>query len=105
MARVSRHLRKEKALRWHIDYLTSPDCSRPIFVATAESPFDAEEKLAAELESSPCFSPSYRGFGSSDKRSRTHLFRCECSLESCAMEVLGAMSRAGLRGDLHLFSR
>ncbi|MCX8165032.1 MAG: GIY-YIG nuclease family protein [Acidilobaceae archaeon] len=104
-ARISRHLRKEKVLRWHIDYLTSLECSRPLFLAAAESPLDAEERVASELENSLCFSPSYRGFGSSDKSSRTHLFRCDCSVEDCAREVLIAMSRAGLKGELHLFSR
>lgn len=96
MARLSRHLSKEKRLRWHIDYITSLSCSRPLLALYAESPQDLEERLARELLRSPCLRASYTGFGSSDRASPTHLFSCTCSLESCAAEAAESMRRLGL---------
>ncbi len=73
-ARVRRHLRKEKRLRWHIDYLLASPAARVAEVYVRETPERLEcevaDALAAECQVVP-------GFGSSDCRCKGHLFRCD----------------------------
>jgi len=70
-ARIARHLRRRKRLYWHIDYLRAA-CGRvtalPIRSSRREE-CDVARALAALLEPGP------PGFGSSDCRCPTHLFR------------------------------
>ncbi len=72
-ARVRRHLRKRKRLRWHIDYLLAFPAARVTAVYVRETPKRLEcevaDALAAECRVVP-------GFGSSDCRCKGHLFRC-----------------------------
>ena len=71
LARVSRHLRKGKPLRWHIDYLTESgivEIEEVIAIPSAE-----EEDLAKILMEFG--SPVILGFGCSDRRDdKSHLF-------------------------------
>lgn len=67
-ARVSRHLRPEKSIRWHIDQLTTAGTPLGAWVV----PGGNECNLAAQLFALPIPIP---GFGSSDCRTCTsHLF-------------------------------
>ncbi|MCS7131646.1 MAG: GIY-YIG nuclease family protein [Hadesarchaea archaeon] len=68
-ARVRRHLRTEKTLHWHIDYLLVR--SRTVDVVFARSDERKECEVAAELAKQ---FEGVRGFGSSDCRCGTHLF-------------------------------
>ncbi len=85
-ARVHRHLRKEKRLRWHIDYLLShPGVAVAgvyVWETTERRECEVARMLAVECEVVP-------GFGSSDCRCRGHLFRCELRRLSGILEALG----------------
>lgn len=98
-ARVSRHLRKAKSLRWHIDYVTSSPHARSEALVYAETLEEWETSISTELSSSQCFKPSVKGFGSTDKQSETHLFKCMCSLDECVEEVLKAFRKLNLKAE------
>jgi sugar fermentation stimulation protein A len=69
-ARIERHARKDKPLRWHIDYLSSPATMLgAIMLPGARS---RECELARELRS--MFASVIPGFGASDCRCPGHLF-------------------------------
>lgn len=67
--RVSRHLKREKTLHWHIDYLLTR--GQVVDVIQAQSKTRKECKIAGELAK---HFPSVQGFGSSDCCCRSHLF-------------------------------
>lgn len=73
-ARLSRHLRGGKRLRWHIDYLLSCPGVRVADIFVLETTKRAECRVAGALAAGCEGVP---GFGSSDCRCRSHLFRCE----------------------------
>lgn len=68
--RVARHLCKEKKLHWHIDYLLQHAEITSIWCTNI-----SEETLARSL--SEKMDTPVSGFGSSDKRTRAHLFSGE----------------------------
>ena len=71
-ARLRRHFRREKTLRWHVDHLTTI-AERTIAVAVEGG---AECAIVARLLRSPEFVPALKQFGSSDCRScRSHLLK------------------------------
>lgn len=73
-ARVRRHIRKRKALRWHIDRLTGIGRVRGVIVAPGGAECDLFARFAA-LERVEVPIP---GFGSSDcRRCPAHLLRIE----------------------------
>jgi len=69
-ARVARHVRRQKPLHWHIDYLTQEaESVVPIPVRSSQRlECDMAEALSAIMEQGPA------GFGSSDCKCPTHLF-------------------------------
>jgi Uri superfamily endonuclease len=96
-SRIEHHLSKDKKrLWWHIDYLTSrPDVSVTciIYVLTY---MDLEKALADELCKANCWSPAVKGFGSSDKKSFSHLFKCICNTTTCingALDIVKNLHR------------
>ncbi len=72
--RVRRHLRKEKAKFWHIDYLLDNPCVRVLKVFYMRAGRPKECKIATELANKGL---SIRGFGSSDCNCESHLFKVE----------------------------
>jgi len=69
-ARLERHGRKHKPLRWHIDYLS---CKAEMLGAiTIDGPREYECRLAKKLGA--MFEPAVPNFGSSDCRCGGHLF-------------------------------
>lgn len=99
-ARVSRHLGKVKSLKWHIDYVTSSPQAKPEALVYAETLEDIETPISVRLGESPCFKPSLKGFGSTDKKSETHLFKCTCSLEDCIRNALRALQEFNLKVNI-----
>lgn len=88
-ARIARHLRKEKALHWHVDSLTIAADSILAFAVEGAS----ECALAGSLLRSGFCRPSADGFGSSDCRScSTHLLE----LQERSLDGVGLWSSAGL---------
>jgi Uri superfamily endonuclease len=65
--RIERHLRKKKKKFWHIDYLLQYAIVKKIWISDG-----TEEELAGIL--SKKLEIPVLGFGSSDKKSRSHLF-------------------------------
>lgn len=72
--RLSRHLSRTKKLRWHIDYLTSVcgGCE-----AWESYPDPIPECTLARMAAECGGVPEMDGFGCSDCKCRTHLFRMD----------------------------
>ncbi len=81
--RLERHLRSEKKVHWHIDYLLQEACISDII--TCESQERAECAIAQGL--SRRFD-SVAGFGASDCRCPSHLFHSREPMQSRVMAVL-----------------
>jgi len=71
-SRIARHLRKEKRLRWHIDYLLGQ--ARIVEVKRYQSGRRSECELNRRIGALPDSKIVAPGFGSSDCRCPTHLF-------------------------------
>jgi len=69
-ARLERHARKDKPLRWHIDYLSVK--AKMLGAIIVPGPQEKECELANEL--SRMFELAVLGFGASDCRCSGHLF-------------------------------
>jgi Uri superfamily endonuclease len=69
--RVKRHLRKEKRLFWHVDYLLNSDTAKIEKTLFMEGDKAAECKIAQEIGER---GESVNGFGCSDCDCRSHLF-------------------------------
>jgi sugar fermentation stimulation protein A len=68
-ARINRHLRREKKVRWHVDYLVAKGRIREVMCAVAN------ERLECRLAEDLCNAfNTYPGFGSSDCTCPSHLF-------------------------------
>lgn len=72
--RLSRHMAREKVLKWHADYLTSRADSVDALVSY---PDPVPECDLARMAEECGMEPSFKGFGCSDCRCRTHLFRAD----------------------------
>jgi len=69
-SRLERHGRRDKPLRWHIDYLSTQ--ARMLGAIVMEEPKEAECRLAAELTKR--LAVAVPRFGASDCRCVSHLF-------------------------------
>jgi len=77
-ARVRRHLRREKAIRWHVDHLTGAAAG----IRAIAKPGGDECALARRLLALDRVAVPVAGFGSSDCRScPAHLLRLPAGLE------------------------
>jgi Uri superfamily endonuclease len=72
--RVARHIRKEKKLFWHIDYLLNDEAAKIERVFYKESGKSEECRIASLLEEN---AESVAGFGCSDCHCVSHLFHAE----------------------------
>ena len=72
--RISRHLSREKRARWHIDVLTLAADSAEAYESYPDPVPECELARMAEESGMEPFAP---GFGCSDCRCRTHLFRAD----------------------------
>ncbi len=70
--RIERHLRREKIVFWHIDYLLQDSSAKilKIFIKNAGKEMECEIAKTIALRGE-CF----RGFGCSDCRCKSHLYR------------------------------
>ena len=82
--RVSRHLREDKKLHWHIDYLLNHKNVEVERVYYRETEEKEEECRIAERISE--FSKPVKNFGCSDCDCQSHLFRIEDSSNLKNME-------------------
>jgi sugar fermentation stimulation protein A len=91
-ARINRHLRRNKKVRWHVDYLLEKGrVKRVIYAQTHEK---LECRLAQKLEE---VFHSFPGFGSSDCSCPSHLFFFEdlSALLEKATEVFRGLLQGG----------
>jgi len=70
--RIKRHLRKDKRKFWHVDYLLESDAASIVQVFCKETDKAGECQVAAEISKR---ADATSGFGCSDCRCRSHLFR------------------------------
>jgi len=92
MARVGRHLLKKfRRPKWHVDWLTSK--GRPL--AALLFPGLTEEELYRAASS--LLKPAAKGFGSSDTKHYTHLFKLEPLPE--ALYLLYTLHKRGQLGS------
>lgn len=85
--RVSRHIRREKTVKWHVDHLTTRADS--VEAWTSYPDFIPECELASMAVECGMV-PSVRGFGCSDCRCPTHLFLADGD------SLMSLVARAGL---------
>lgn len=83
--RIERHVRKTKKKFWHIDYLLDDDAVEVIDVFCKEAGKKEECELAKELRAKAI---PVEGFGSSDCKCTSHLFKLE---NSESLEVLNTL--------------
>ncbi len=72
--RLRRHLSRDKVLKWHADYLTVNADEVEAYISY---PDFIEECELASLAAGSGMEPSHKGFGCSDCRCPTHLFRTD----------------------------
>lgn len=95
--RLSRHLRQEKTLHWHIDYLLLRALIYDVMV------IEGEEKRECQIASKLADYLSYvRGFGSSDCNCSSHLFYSThpSHLLETVMRVLGELGLKPRRWEI-----
>ena len=88
--RLKRHLRQEKKLRWHIDYLLQKAAVQEVWYTSSGQPLEcAWNGIIAGL---PDAVLPVAGFGSSDCRCRTHLtfFAVQPSFDLFKVKCSGA---------------
>lgn len=90
-ARVGRHLRGEKKIHWHIDYLLTR--ARSVDIVVAQSEEKKECAVACELAKNLA---NIRGFGSSDCKCGSHLFY-NPDLHELLRRVLLSFKACGLK--------
>ena len=72
--RIGRHMAASKAIRWHIDRLTVLDCAKEAYASFPDPVPECElGRIAAACGATPVL----KGFGCSDCRCSTHLFRTD----------------------------
>ena len=73
-ARVGRHARDEKNLRWHIDYLRQKARLVAVYFSTDDA--QLEDDWAESIKAWPGMRVPMPGFGASDSQALSHLFFC-----------------------------
>lgn len=97
-ARVKHHMIKnKKKLWWHIDYITTLNESVIRYVVYAETPDISEEDVVSMILRSSCWIVALRGFGSTDTKCVTHLFRCSCEHHACVEDLSSVLAKLGLK--------
>ena len=93
-ARVTRHFRQDKKLRWHIDYLSKEaEIEEAIFCpAKRRIECTLAQALIGELE-------YIAGFGCSDCKCRSHLYFAS-DLDTLRMKITKAIKQLGLAGEI-----
>lgn len=86
-ARVGRHLRRDKAIHWHIDALTAVAPVRQVWYVVAEKRLEC--RWAERIRQLPGSSMPVSGFGASDCACAAHLYALERGRTHEAWGALG----------------
>ena len=84
--RLTRHVAKEKKRKWHIDYVTSSKCAKPL-IAYAYALPKKYECILAEIVRTISGSKPIKRFGSSDCKCISHFFKIGLSPRELAEKV------------------
>lgn len=96
--RVSRHLRDEKKIRWHIDYVLGCPSTEVKHVITSRTEIKSKEcEVSRNILTSVCCTAPVTKFGSSDCSCHSHLVHLRGSLDQALQIILGAYEKSGLR--------
>jgi Uri superfamily endonuclease len=82
-SRLERHLRRDKKLHWHIDYLLQKASVSNVIICESET--RTECTIAQTIRSK---FETIKGFGSSDCKCPGHLFYSPCAMEQDVFELL-----------------
>lgn len=105
-ARVGRHFRESKAIRWHIDHLTHRTRTLQAVLIEGGTECDIVKALVSTGE----FRIPLRGFGSTDcRRCRSHLLQWRAESRgracgerlACTCSTCGILSQGGQSPDVH----
>ncbi len=97
-ARLEHHLRRDKKrLWWHIDYLTTKQEVVPLLTIYVNTLDDVERIFAETLIDIGCWQVAVPRFGSTDKKTPSHLLKCVCSETQCIEHVLKSFELLGLQ--------
>lgn len=100
-ARIKHHLVKDKKRPWwHIDYLTLRREVIVKHVMYAEALDTDEEDIANGFSRSSCWSIAIPRFGSTDKKSSSHLFKCICDISFCIEDLKNIFLVLGLKPNI-----
>jgi Uri superfamily endonuclease len=102
-ARISRHLAPVKRLHWHIDALTSAAPVVSIWYVAGDDRLEC--RWAQILAGHPGVEAPAPGFGSSDCKCRTHLFRLLLPEMEPLYQALGKPQRLLLPGSVPVEQR
>jgi len=83
--RIGRHLSDEKIIRWHIDRLTVSADEKEAYTS------EKKECELAKIAEAAGGVPMFNGFGSSDCKCRTHLFRISGTAKEKLLRTSGAL--------------
>ena len=75
--RIKRHLRKQKSIFWHIDYLLDNPASKPVKIFFKQAGKTEECRIAQQIGT---LNEAVIGFGCSDCNCKSHLFRIKETL-------------------------
>jgi len=101
-ARISRHLRREKKERWHIDSVLSSPRARVAAVVYAETCRRTECSIVERLLEAG-FTAPVRGLGSSDcKKCPAHFLRAPCDIVECTRVVAEALASLRLEPKVYI---
>ncbi len=91
-SRLSRHLQRDKKLRWHIDYLLQKASINNIIICETEDRIECTiaQALSRKFDSIP-------GFGSSDCKCASHLF---FTTEKMEQEIITVLNSLGMKPRL-----
>ena len=91
-SRLSRHLQRNKKLRWHIDYLLQRASINNIIICETEDRIECTiaQALSGKFASIP-------GFGSSDCKCLSHLF---FATEGVEQEIITMLNSLGMKPGL-----
>lgn len=103
-SRVKHHLDKyKKKCRWHIDYLTIRDEVKILYIVFSETMDLNEEDIVNEILRENCWGIAIRGFGSTDKKTPSHLFKCRCDYSACIDRLKHVFIGIGLEPHVNVF--
>lgn len=90
-ARINRHLKLNKKVKWHIDYLTVNPTVKIRAAVYLKSRAVLETIIAKKLLSNNAFEGVIKGFGCTDRKGNyTHLYRLRnpCSVKKLIQELI-----------------